>query len=90
MNLQQHLRSERALWLAGLLACGVLLFLVGFAICPPAQENEADATTGQATPATTSVTLSVEDDPLSFDLKQPISTPLSSMTNLFSSLSSNS
>lgn len=72
MNLQQHLRNERALRLAGLLACGVLLFLVGFAICPPAQENEANATTGQATPATTSVTLSVEDDPLSFDLK-PIS-----------------
>ena len=72
MNLQQHLRSERALRLAGLVACGVLLFLVGFAICPSAQENEANATTGQATPATTSVTLSVEDDPLSFDLK-PIS-----------------
>ena len=72
MNLQQHLRSERALRLAGLLACGVLLFLAGFAICPSAQENEANATTGQATPATTSVTLSVEDDPLSFDLK-PIS-----------------
>ena len=72
MNLQQHLRNERALRLAGLLACGVLLFLVGSAICPPAQENEVNATTGQATPATTSVTLSVEDDPLSFDLK-PIS-----------------
>lgn len=41
-------------------------------MCPPMQENEADATTGQATPATSSVTLSIADGPLSFDLK-PIS-----------------
>ncbi len=72
MNLQQHLRSERALRLAGLVACGVLLFLAGLIMCPPMQENEADATTGQATPATSSVTLSIADGPLSFDLK-PIS-----------------
>lgn len=72
MNLQQHLRSERALRLAGLVACGVLLFLAGLIMCPPMQENEADAITGQATAATSSVTLSIADGPLSFDLK-PIS-----------------
>ena len=72
MNLQQHLRSERALRLAGLVACGVLLFLAGLIMCPPMQENEADAATGQPTPATSSVTLSIADGPLSFDLK-PIS-----------------
>lgn len=41
-------------------------------MCPPMQENEADAITGQATAATSSVTLSIADGPLSFDLK-PIS-----------------
>ena len=41
-------------------------------MCPPMQENEADAATGQPTPATSSVTLSIADGPLSFDLK-PIS-----------------
>lgn len=72
MNLQQHLRSERALRLAGLVACGVLLFLAGLIMCPPMQENEADAITGQATAATSSVSLSVVNNLLSFDLK-PIS-----------------
>lgn len=41
-------------------------------MCPPMQENEADAITGQATAATSSVALSIADGPLSFDLK-PIS-----------------
>lgn len=41
-------------------------------MCPPMQENEADATTGQATAATSSVSLSVANNLLSFDLK-PIS-----------------
>lgn len=41
-------------------------------MCPPMQENEADAATGRPTAATSSVTLSIADGPLSFDLK-PIS-----------------
>lgn len=70
MKLQQQFRSARALRLVGLVACGALLFLCGFAICPPAPTVETSATAGDAKAATNSVELSIGDGgTLSFDLK---------------------
>ena len=75
MNLQQHLRSERALRLAGLVACGVLLFLCSSFIFPLKLGDDTNATAGVATPATNSVNLTIGGETvnlLSFNLK-PVS-----------------
>ena len=70
MNFRQQLRSERTLRLMGLVACGLLLFLCGFTICPPTPVMETSATAGDAKAATNSVKLSIGDGgTLSFDLK---------------------
>ena len=70
MKLQQQLKLKRTLRLAGWVACGLLLFLCGFAICPPTPVMETSATAGDAKAATNSVKLSIGDGgTLSFDLK---------------------
>lgn len=75
MNLQQHLRSERALRLVGSVACGVLLFLCSSLIFPLKLGDDTNATAGVATPATNSVNLTIGGETvnlLSFNLK-PVS-----------------